>query len=297
MSQNVFEENSLIWIDGNLIKYKNANCVHVASHSLHYASSIFEGIIAFDGKVFELPRHVDRFFNSAATLGINLNLTKQNLIDAISQVIKENNYVNGLYYIRPLAWRDVEDATIKGYKDGIAHVAVMSRRLYNCLNKDISPIHLLLSSWKKPPRSCMPYDCKGSGNYLIPILSKQEARNKGLDDVLLLDCDGFVAEGGSTNSFFVKEKSLFTPYPIHCLNGITRQNIMTIAKNNGYSVIEANIRPDEIENFDELFLTGTAVGILAVASITLSSKTKIEFKKFDATNFFKQMYKERVINF
>jgi branched-chain amino acid aminotransferase len=297
MSQSVFEENSLIWIDGQFVKYKDATCVHIASHSLHYSSSIFEGIISFDGKVFELPRHVDRFFNSAETLGINLDLTKQTLIDAISQVIQENNYVSGLYYVRPLAWRDVEDATIKGYKDAKAHIAIMSRRLFNSLNKDILPINLLLSSWKKAPRSCLPYDCKGSGNYLIPILSKQEARNKGLDDALLVDCDGLIAEAGSANSFFVKEKTLFTPYTTHCLNGITRQNIIKLAKDNGYSVVEANIFPDEIENFDELFLTGTAVGVLSVASVTLSTKTKVEFKKFDTTNAFKQMYKERVISF
>lgn len=295
MIKKVFDDNSLIWFNDQFIPYHKADFVHVASHSLHYASSIFEGIVAFDGKVFSLKRHIKRFFKSAQTLGMKIKFTEEELIKATNLVIQENHYTDGLYYMRPIAWRDVEDATIKGYQDAPAHIAIMARKHTNSINNiNLTPVNLLLSSWKKAPANCTPHQCKGSGNYTVSILAKQEARNNKLDDALLLDCDGFIAEAGSANSFFIKDKTIYTPNIQHCLNGITRQTVIMLARKNHYTVEECNILPDQIERFDEAFLTGTAVGILSVNSVKLSTKTTKEFKQFDVAQKLKQEYQKEV---
>lgn len=275
------------WLNGKIIESYKASC-SILTHSLHYASSVFEGIIVLDKKPFKLREHIARLFLSAKIMGINVTFNEKQIEEACHSLINKNILTKEFYYIRPIIYRDIENMTIIGDKNSMANIAIIIKKHSNLFPQKNS-LRLFASSWKKPQPYSMPHQSKCSGNYMLSILSKQEASKKNFDDALLLDYDNKIAEAASANIFFIKNKTLLTPKTKNCLNGITRQEIIRIAIRNNFEVKETDIKLEDINNFDESFLTGTTIGVRNVKSISFLSNV-IDFKSSKLSNLISKLY-------
>jgi branched-chain amino acid aminotransferase len=241
---------------------------------MHYASSVFEGMMSYNGKIFSLKEHLQRLLKSAKTMYLHVNFSFEEIEQAISDLLERNSCNLGSHYIRPLIWPMDECEKIKRNANLFANVAIMVKEHIPVGLQKLTK--LSISSWVKATENSIPHQCKGSGNYMNSILSKQEAAGLECDDAILLDSFGNVAEGASSNVFFVtKEGYLVTPRTQYCLAGITRKTIIEIALSFGILVEERNIAVEEIHDFAGAFLTGTAIEVQPVQSIYFPKQNKI----------------------
>ena len=277
-----------IWFNGKNIDWSNAK-VHLLSHGLHYASSVFEGERVYDGDVFKLKEHTDRLFYSAKRMGMDVPYSINEIIEATKQIVKIQKVQNG--YIRPIIWRGSEMMQISAQKNKInIAIATWEWGSYFDPKLKIEGIRLNISSWRRPATDSIPWDTKASGLYMICTLSKHEAEAKGYIDSLMLDQQGNIAEATGANIFFKNTAGeLHTPIPDSFLDGITRRCIIEIAKSKGINVIERKIKPDEMTNFVGCFLTGTAAEVTPVSCID-----KYNFKVCDVITDLSESYQKLV---
>lgn len=264
-TQSFDDRDGYIWFNGELQPWRGAK-LHVLTHALHYASSVFEGERIYNSKIFKLEEHTDRLFYSAETLDMTIPYTKDEINEACMEAMRANEIMDG--YVRPVAWRGSElmGITAQGSKVNVA-IAVWPWPSYFSPEARLKGLKLDLSEWRRPSPATAPVFAKAAGLYMICTLSKHAAERKGLDDALLLDWRGQVAEATGANIFFVMDGKLHTPTPDCFLDGITRRTVIGLAKERGYEVIERAIMPEEMEQADECFLTGTAAEVTPVASI------------------------------
>ena len=276
-----------IWFNGKTVDWADAN-IHILNHGLHYASCVFEGERVYDGEIFKLEEHTERLFYSAKRMGIKVPYSQDEINDACKNIVNIQKVQNG--YVRPLIWRGSEMMAISAQKNKI-NVAVATWEWPSYFTKEdrLKGISLQTAVWKRPPPDCIPTDTKAAGLYMICTLSKHEAEKNGFTDALMLDYKGRVSESTGSNIFLVINGEIHTPVPDCFLNGITRQAVIEIAKNEGIKVIERDIYPDEIKNAEEIFLTGSAVEVTPVGKIDNQT-----FKVGDITAKISSLYMKEV---
>ena len=256
-----------IWFNGKTVDWADAN-IHILNHGLHYASCVFEGERVYDGEIFKLEEHTERLFYSAKRMGIEVPYSQNEINEACKNIVNIQKVQNG--YVRPLIWRGSEMMAISAQKNKI-HVAIATWEWGSYFDPQLKTkgIKLNISSWRRPAPNTIPWDTKAAGLYMICTLSKHEAEAKGFTDSLMLDHEGNIAEATGANIFF-KDKSgkLHTPIPDSFLDGITRREIIKIAKSKGINIDERKIKLDEMKNFVGCFLTGTAAEVTPVAQIS-----------------------------
>ena len=255
-----------IWFNGKSVEWSEAN-IHVLNHGLHYASCVFEGERVYDGEIFKLEEHTDRLFYSAIRMGIAVPYTKEEINKACKNIVHLQKVKNG--YVRPVIWRGSEMMAISAQRNKI-HVAIATWEWgsYFDPKSKSKGITLNISSWRRPSPNSVPWDTKAAGLYMICTLSKHEAERQGYTDSLMLDHEGNIAEATGANIFFKNKKNeVHTPTPDSWLEGITRREVIKIAKGKGIKVIERKIKPEEMKDFVGCFLTGTAAEITPVSKI------------------------------
>ncbi len=283
MTKSFEDRDGWIWMNGDFIPWKNATS-HIVSQGLHYASAVFEGERAYNGKIFKSDEHTKRFFKSAEIIGIKIPYSEEELNSAKKELIKKMNFKD--CYVRPLAWRGGDQMGISTTQSNI-NVAIIvwdDWASYFKIEDRKAGLKLITSPWKRPAPDTAPYEAKASGPYIICTMSKEFAESKGYHDALMLDYRGYVAEGTGANIFFIKDNDIHTPIPDCFLNGITRQTVIKMAKEQGFKITVRHILPDEIKNYDEAFLTGTAAEITPIRSID-----SVNYKTGDNTTTFKFM--------
>ncbi|WP_417583883.1 branched-chain amino acid aminotransferase [Pelagibacterium sp.] len=259
------QRDGWIWYNGEMVPWKDAK-LHVLTHGLHYASSVFEGQRAYGGEVFKLREHTERLIFSGKTLDFTIPYSAEEIDDACRQVLAKNNLVDA--YMRPVAWRGSETLSVPA-RDNTVHLAIAAWvwPSYFSTEERLKGIRLCWADWKRPSPETIPCKAKAAGLYMICTLSKHAAMDKGYADALMLDYRGYVAEATGANVFFVKGKDITTPLPDCFLDGITRRTLIALAKANGYTVTERHIKPEELSQFDECFLTGTAAEVTPVSEV------------------------------
>ena len=263
-SPNFDDRDGFIWFDGALVPWREAN-VHVLTHALHYASSVFEGQRAYNGQIFKLTEHSERLRKSAALLGFELPWSVDEINAACIEVLKANNFTDA--YMRPVAWRGSESMGVAPGKTR-PHLAIAAWEWgkYYEPRDSANGIRLDIAPWRRPAPYTAPTESKAAGLYMICTLSKQHAEARGYNDALMFDWRGRVAEATGANVFFVRDGELHTPTPDCFLDGITRRTIKDLAGRRGIAVNERAIWPEELESFEQMFLTGTAVEVTPVQS-------------------------------
>jgi len=255
-----------IWMNGSFIPWKSATS-HVVTQGLHYASAVFEGERAYNGKIFKSEEHTKRLFKSANIIGMQIPYAEEEITRAKDDLIKKMNQDN--CYIRPVVWRGSQQMGLSTNNADI-NVAIAlwdDWASYFKIEDRLAGLKLITSPWKRPAPDTAPFEAKASGPYIICTISKQFAEDKGYNDALMLDYRGYVAEGTGANIFFIKDKEIHTPIPDCFLNGITRQTVISLVKEKGFNLIEKHLLPEDIVNYDEAFLTGTAAEITPIKSI------------------------------
>ncbi len=255
-----------IWLNKDLVDWKDAK-IHVLNHGLHYASCVFEGERVYDGEIFKLEEHTDRLFYSAKRMGIEVPFSQNEINLASKKIVNVQKIKNG--YVRPVIWRGSEMMAISAQKNKInVAIAAWEWGSYFDPKLKLNGIKLNISSWRRPAPNSVPWDTKAAGLYMICTLSKHEAESKGFTDSLMLDHEGNIAEATGANIFFkTKDGELHTPIPDSFLDGITRREVIKIAKSLGIKVIEKKIKPEEMSKFTGCFLTGTAAEVTPVSQI------------------------------
>ena len=263
------DRDGKIWQDGKLIDWRSAK-IHVLTHSLHYGMSVFEGVRAYKTEkgtaIFRLFEHTKRLLNSAKIFQMNVPYDMDTLMKAQKQVIRENHLESG--YIRPIIWVGSEALGVSA-KNNTIHTAIAAWPLGAYLGEDgISKgIRVKISSFSRHHVNVSLVRAKASGYYINSILANQEATTCGYDEALLLDTEGFVSEGSGENVFIVKNGKLYTPDLASCLDGITRDSVITLANDLGIEVIQKRITRDEVYCADEAFFSGTAAEITPIREV------------------------------
>ena len=254
-----------IWFDGKFIPFADAK-IHVLTHGLHYASAVFEGERAYSGHVFKLDEHTERLINSARILDFEIPFTADEINNATNELLKREGLTEA--YVRPIAWRGSEALGVSAQHNKIhMAIAVWEWPSYFKPEEKLKGIRLDIATYRRPDPQTIPCKAKAAGLYMICTLSKHAAEHKGYADAVMLDWQGNVAEATGANIFFVKDGALHTPTP-HCfLDGITRRTVMGLARARGIEVIERTIAPEELEGFEECFLTGTAAEVTPVSEV------------------------------
>ncbi|KKB85797.1 branched-chain amino acid aminotransferase [Devosia limi DSM 17137] len=263
-----------IWFDGELKPWKDAK-IHVLTHGLHYASCVFEGQRAYGGEVFKLREHTERLIASGKTLDFTIPYSADEIDAACREVLAKNNLVDA--YMRPVAWRGSEELSVPA-RNNTVHLAIAAWvwPSYFSTEEKLKGIRLEWSKWRRPAPDTIPCKAKAAGLYMICTLSKDAAMANGYADALMLDYRGYVAEATGANVFFIKGKDIVTPTPDCFLDGITRRTLIALAKANGFTVTERHMKPEELGDFDECFLTGTAAEVTPVSQIGEFSFTPAE---------------------
>lgn len=259
------DRDGFIWMDGKLVEWRSAN-VHILTHALHYASSVFEGERCYNGKIFKSVQHSERLRKSGELLDMELPYSVAEIEAAKAATLKANNLTDG--YVRALAWRGAgEDMGVASKKNPIRMaVAVWSWGNYYGDAKTRGA-KLDIAKWKRPSPETIPHAAKAAGLYMICTMSKHAAESKGCSDAMMFDYRGYVAEATGANIFFVKDGEVHTPLPDAFLNGITRQTVIEMLKSKGIKVHERHILPAELEGFEQCWLTGTAAEVTPVGQI------------------------------
>ena len=259
------QRDGWIWFDGELVPWKDAK-IHVLTHGLHYASSVFEGQRAYGGEIFKLHQHSERLLFSGKLLDMPIPYTADEIDEAARKTLAANKLTDA--YMRPVAWRGSEEISVPARNNKV-HLAIAAWvwPSYFSVEEKLKGIRLMWSSWKRPSPETIPSAAKAAGLYMICTLSKHAAIDAGYADALMLDYRGLVAEATGANVFFIKGNDIHTPTPDCFLNGITRQTVIELARQRGYNVVERHIKAEELSNFDECFLTGTAAEVTPVSEI------------------------------
>ena len=259
------DRDGKIWMDGKLVEWRDAN-VHILTHAMHYASSVFEGERCYSGTIFKSREHTERLINSARLIDFEIPYT----VDEIEAAKMATLEANGLKdaYVRPVAWRG------SGTDMGVAaaanpvHLAIAVWEWGNYYgDAKTKGAKLDIAKWKRPSPETAPSQAKAAGLYMIATMSKHAAEAKGCSDAMMFDYKGDVAEATGANIFFVKDGEVHTPDASAFLNGITRQTVIGMLREKGITVHERIIKPAELEGFEQCWLTGTAAEVTPVGSI------------------------------
>ncbi|MEO6359784.1 MAG: branched-chain amino acid aminotransferase [Sphingomicrobium sp.] len=259
------DRDGFIWFNGALTPWRDAK-LHVLTHSLHYAGAVFEGQRAYDGNVFKLTEHSERLRRSAQRLGFEIPWTVDEINAACNAVLAANKL--GDAYVRPIAWRGSEQFGVSAQNNAI-HLAISAWEWGAYFGEESlrKGAKVDVSEWRRPAPDTAPTDAKASGLYMICTMAKNRAESRGCSEAMMLDWRGQIAEATSANIFFVRDGELFTPTPDCFLDGITRRTVMDLARQRGIVVHERAIWPEELESFQQCFLTGSAAEITPVAEI------------------------------
>lgn len=255
----------VIWYDGKLVPWADAN-LHVLSHGLHYASAVFEGERAYGGQIFKCTEHSERLKRSANILDFEIPYSVAE-IDAAKKLVLEKNGKREAY-VRPIAWRGSEMMGVSAQSNQI-HLAIASWEWPSYFDPEqrLKGIRLDLADYRRPDPKTAPCMAKAAGLYMICTISKHAAERKGYADAMMLDWQGRVAECTGANIFFVKDGKIHTPTADCFLSGITRGTVIGLSKKRGFELIERRIMPDELDQFTECFITGSAAEVTAVSEI------------------------------
>ncbi|MDG1235894.1 MAG: branched-chain amino acid aminotransferase [Amylibacter sp.] len=259
------DRDGLIWLDGRLVEWRDAN-VHLLTHAMHYASSVFEGERAYNGKIFKSREHSERLLFSGRELDIPIPYTVDEIEEAKYTVLKANNLTDA--YVRALCWRGSgEDMGVASAKNRVRMaIATWEWGAYYGDAKT-KGAKLDISRWKRPSPETIPCFAKAAGLYMICTMAKHEAEAKGCSDAMMYDYRGYVAEATGANIFFVKDEVVHTPKPDCFLNGLTRQTVIDMLKDKKIEVQERHIMPEELHEFEQCWLTGTAAEVTPVGQI------------------------------
>jgi branched-chain amino acid aminotransferase len=279
------DRDGFIWMDGKLVDWRSAN-VHILTHALHYASSVFEGERCYNGKIFKMSEHSQRLRTSGELLDMPLPYSVAEINAAKEATLKANNLTDA--YVRAIAWRGA------GEMMGVASnlnpirmaVAVWTWGSYYGDAK-FKGAKLDIAKWKRPSPETIPHAAKAAGLYMICTMSKHAAEAKGCSDAMMFDYRGYVAEATGANIFFVKNGEVHTPLADAFLNGITRQTVIAMLRDMQIVVHERHIMPEELEGFEQCWLTGTAAEVTPVGQIgtynfevgDLTKRVAMEYEK------------------
>ena len=266
MADRAFDDrDGWIWFDGRMIPWRDAK-VHVLTHGLHYASSVFEGERAYGGRIFKSTEHSRRLKDSARILDFDIPWTVEAIDAAKTDVLRRNNLADA--YVRPVAWRGAERLGVAAPTSAI-HLAIAAWDWPSYFDPAarMHGVRLDVAEYRRPDPATAPALAKASGLYMICTLSRHRAERRGFADALMLDWRGRVAECTAANVFFVRDGALHTPVADCFLSGITRATVIALARGRGFPVVERRIMPSELSEFSECFLTGTAAEVTPVSAI------------------------------
>ncbi len=262
--------DGVIWMDGELVPWQEAK-VHVLTHTFHYGLGVFEGVRAYQTQdrgtcIFRLKEHTDRLFNSAHILGMDMPYDKEQLNEAHRLVVRENGLDEA--YLRPMCFYGSEGMGLRA--DNLrTHVMVAAWHWPSYMEPEARDrgIKVRTSSYTRHHVNITMCKAKANGNYINSMMALKEALDSGCEEALLLDNEGYVAEGSGENIFVVRGNKIFTPELTSCLEGITRDTIFNFAEELGYSIIERRITRDEVYVADEAFFTGTAAEVVPIREL------------------------------
>jgi branched-chain amino acid aminotransferase len=259
------DRDGFIWFDGALRPWRDAN-VHILTHAMHYASAVFEGVRCYGGNVFALSEHSQRLIDSAKILGFTIPWSRDEIDAAINETVAANGLTNA--YVRPIAWRGSEQMGVSAQKTK-PHLAIACWEwgAYFGAEALAKGLRLTIAPWRRPAPYTAPTKSKAAGLYMICTMSKHAAEDAGYNDALMLDWRGQVAEATGANVFFLKDGVLHTPTPDCFLDGITRRTVMKLARRRNIEIVERAIWPEELEGFEQAFLTGSAAEVTPLAEI------------------------------
>ena len=263
------DRDGLIWFDGKMVDWRDAK-IHVLTHTLHYGMGVFEGVRAYDAvggtAIFRLAEHTRRFFNSAKIFQMALPFDEATIAQAQQDVVRENKLAS--CYIRPIAWIGSQKLGVSA-RGNTVHVAIAAWPWGAYLGEDglSRGIRVKVSSYTRHHVNISMVRAKASGYYVNSILANAEVTANGYDEALLLDTEGYVSEGAGENVFIVRNGVIYTPDVASCLDGITRDAVLTIARDLGIEVREKRITRDEVYCADEAFFTGTAAEITPIREV------------------------------
>ncbi len=261
-------EKKLIWKNGSFERWNDTN-VHVLSHTLHYGTGVFEGVRAYETPtgpaIFRLREHTNRLFNAADKINIKIPFSEDEINNVQCEVLNKNNLNEG--YIRPIVYLGNEGLGLRA-KDLSVNVAVAAWEWPSYMDPQAKEIGIsVIKSSHKQYENPLHSGNKIIGTYFSNTMALHEAIDNGADEAIMMDKNGFISEGSGENIFLVKNNIVFTPTTDHCLNGITRQSVIQIAKDQGIKVYEKNIKFEDLVDADEAFFTGTAVEITPVTKL------------------------------
>ncbi|MFP1642952.1 branched-chain amino acid aminotransferase [Pontitalea aquivivens] len=259
------DRDGWIWMDGKLVEWRDAK-VHILTHALHYASSVFEGERCYNGKIFKSVEHSERLRTSANLLDMEIPYSVEQIEEAKYAMLKANNWTDA--YVRAVAWRGAGDDMGVSAKRNPVRLAVAGWE-WGAYYGDAKTrgARIDIAKWKRPSPETIPVAAKAAGLYMICTMSKHAAEAKGCSDALFMDWRGYVAECTGANIFFVKDGEVHTPLADCFLNGITRQTVIQMLKEKGITVHERRIEPSELEGFQQAWLTGTAAEVTPIGQI------------------------------
>lgn len=259
------DRDGKIWFDGQMVDWRSAN-VHVLSHAMHYASSVFEGERAYNGKIFLSRKHSERLHFSAGELDFEIPFTVDEIEAAKAEVLQVNGLTDA--YVRAVAWRGAgEDMGVASARNPV-HLAIAAWEWGNYYgDAKTKGAKIDIAKWKRPSPETIPVHAKAAGLYMICTTSKHAAEAKGCSDALFMDWRGYVAECTGANIFFVKDGEVHTPKADCFLNGLTRQTVISRLQDKQVKVHERVIMPEELESFQQCWLTGTAAEVTPVGQI------------------------------
>jgi len=289
--QSMADRDGLIWFDGEMVPWRDAK-VHVLTHTLHYGMGVFEGVRAYDTEsrgtcIFRLNEHTDRLFDSAKIMAMEIPFSREELNEAQKAAVRENNLPSA--YLRPMVFYGSEGMGLRatGLK---VHVIIAAWEWGAYMGDEAlqTGIKVRTSSYTRHHVNISMTRAKANGHYINSMLALTEALNSGADEALLLDPEGYVAEGSGENIFVVRDGVIYTPELTACLNGITRNTIFHLADECGYKVVEKRITRDEIYIADEAFFTGTAAEVTPIS--TLDDRPIGEGKRGPVTEKLQSLY-------
>ncbi len=266
MADLAFDQlDGFIWFNGEMVPWADAK-IHVLSHGLHYGSAVFEGQRIYGGKIFKLNEHSERLVKSAEILDFVIPYTVDELNKACEEVMKIQNLTEG--YMRPIAWRGSEQMGVAAQKNRInVAIAAWEWGSYFDPAERMKGIRLRMADYCRPDPRTAPSRAKAAGLYMICTIEKHRAEKEGYADALMLDWRGYVAEATGANVFFIKDGVIHTPVADVFLDGITRRTVIELAKKRGIEVVERIIMPEEMTEFSECFITGSAAEVTPVSEI------------------------------
>jgi branched-chain amino acid aminotransferase len=264
------DRDGVIWLDGELVPWRDAK-VHVLTHTLHYGMGVFEGVRAYNSStlgtsVFRLQEHTDRLFRSAHIMRMKMPYTKEVVNEAHKMVVRENGLAEA--YLRPMAFYGSEGMGLRA--DNLkVHIMVAAWHWPSYMSPEARDqgIRIRTSSYTRHHVNISMCKAKANGHYINSLLALQEALDSGCEEALMLDAEGYVAEGSGENFFLVRDGIIYTPELTSCLDGITRNTIFHLAADCGYTIKEKRITRDEVYVADEAFFTGTAAEVLPIREL------------------------------